>query len=203
MLHLIIDFILKNSKFHCLMWNCPNCLQDVKLSQIAIYKDEFRRMNCRVFLIFTVFLGRRFLFSLPAPCPPPHSLWLAPSPPLFGKFQSGAFASKLCAQRKRLHCRLGFVMFMDLLLTINYIWLWVAFIQNCIDISCVCLRNCITSPFINMRTLKFNSRLHNCVFRCCQSVIVAITSNEPWNTEMHKTDRNPSITNHGLLNPLK
>ena len=183
------------------MWNCPNCLQDVKLSQIAIYKDEFRRMNCRVFLIFTVFLGRRFLFSLPAPSP--LSLWLALSPPLFGKFQSGAFASKLCAQRKRLHCRLGVVMFMDLLLTINYIWLWVAFIQNCIDISCVCLRNCITSPFINMRTLKFKSRLHNCVFRCCQSVIVAITSNEPWNTETHKTDRNPSITNHGLWNPLK
>ena len=25
---------------------------------------------------------------------------------LFGKFQHGAFASKLCAQRKRLHCRL-------------------------------------------------------------------------------------------------
>ena len=137
------------------------------------------------------------------PLPPPRSLWLTPSPPLFGKFQSGAFASKLCAQRKRLHCRLGVVMFMDLLLTINYIWLWVAFIQNCIDISCVCLRNCITSPFINMRTLKFKSRLHNCVFRCCQSVIVAITSNEPWNTETHKTDRNPSITNHGLLNPLK
>ena len=53
------------------MWNCPNCLQDVKFSQIAIYKDEFRRMNCRVFLIFTVFLGRRFLFSLPAPSPLP------------------------------------------------------------------------------------------------------------------------------------
>ena len=33
---------------------------------------------------------------------------LAPSPPLFGKFQHGAFASKLRAQRKRLHCRLDF-----------------------------------------------------------------------------------------------
>ena len=41
------------------------------------------------------------------------SLWqstsasTSPSPPLFGKFQHGAFASKLRAQRKRLHCRLA------------------------------------------------------------------------------------------------
>ena len=42
---------------------------------------------------------KKILFSLPAPS-------LAPSPPLFGKFQHGAFASKLRAQRKRLHCRL-------------------------------------------------------------------------------------------------
>ena len=35
------------------------------------------------------------------------SLWLAPSPPLFGKFQHGAFVSKLRAKRKGLHCRLG------------------------------------------------------------------------------------------------
>ena len=106
-----------------------NCLQDVKLSRIVIYRDKFRRMKCNfiscgelhcdsvkiktminsslfflrqcesldwsdclvvlllsathfqksghtrlirgLFLIFTVFLGRRFLFSLPAP---PHSL---------------------------------------------------------------------------------------------------------------------------------
>ena len=38
---------------------------------------------------------------------PPRSLWPAPFPPLFGKFQHGAFASKLHAQRKCLHCRLG------------------------------------------------------------------------------------------------
>ena len=110
-----------------------NCLQDVKLSRIAIYRDEFRRMNCSLnwsfiscgelhcdsvkiktminsslfflrqcesldrsvclvvlllsathfrnsgharlirgwFLIFTVFSGRRFLFSLPHPSPLP------------------------------------------------------------------------------------------------------------------------------------
>ena len=32
--------------------------------------------------------------------PPPRSLWLAPSPPLFEKSQHGAFASKLRAKRK-------------------------------------------------------------------------------------------------------
>ena len=36
----------------------------------------------------------------------PRSLLLAAFPPLFGKFQHGAFASKLRAQKKRLHCRL-------------------------------------------------------------------------------------------------
>ena len=28
------------------------------------------------------------------------------------------------------------------------------------------------------------------------SIIIMITSNEPWDTETHKTDRNPPITNH-------
>ena len=28
------------------------------------------------------------------------------------------------------------------------------------------------------------------------SIIITITSNQPWNTETHKTDRNPPITNH-------
>ena len=28
------------------------------------------------------------------------------------------------------------------------------------------------------------------------SIIITITRNEPWNTETHKTDRNPPITNH-------
>ena len=28
------------------------------------------------------------------------------------------------------------------------------------------------------------------------SIIITITSNEPWNTETHKTDRKPPITNH-------
>ena len=33
------------------------------------------------------------------------------------------------------------------------------------------------------------------------SIIITITSNEPWNRETHKTDRNPQITNHDLLSP--
>ena len=28
------------------------------------------------------------------------------------------------------------------------------------------------------------------------SIIITITTNEPWNTETHKTDRNPQIRNH-------
>ena len=28
------------------------------------------------------------------------------------------------------------------------------------------------------------------------SIIITITSNEPWNKETHKTDRNPPITDH-------
>ena len=140
-----------------------NCLQDVKLSRIAIYRDEFRRMNCSLNWSFissgelhcdsakiktminsSLFFLRQsesldwsseleqlfgcFViagYSFPTHCfsfsqcfragvfssfspPPPRSLWLAPSPPLFGKFQHVAFGSKLRAQRKRLHCRLNY-----------------------------------------------------------------------------------------------
>ena len=67
-------------------------------------EERSRASNQGVFLIFTVFSGG--VFSSLSP-PPPRSLWLAPFPPLFGEFQHGAFASKLRAQRKRLHCRLG------------------------------------------------------------------------------------------------
>ena len=131
-----------------------NCFQDVKLSRIAIYRNEFRRMNCnlnwsliscgelhcdsisqdknndklplvfhktmRVFGLERLFCCCRLLitgravtrvfgqaFSLLSPRPLLRSLWLAPFPPLFGKFHHGAFVSKLRAQRKRLHCGLG------------------------------------------------------------------------------------------------
>ena len=57
-----------------------------------------------------------------------------------------------------------------------------------------------TALFKNTWTLKFQSLLHNCVFHCCQSYFffITITSNEPWNTEIHKTDQNSAITNHKL-----
>ena len=47
----------------------------------------------------------------------------------------------------------------------------------------------ITALFTNTRTpsqLRFS----------LPSIIITITSNEPWNTETHKTDRNTPITNH-------
>ena len=131
-----------------------NCLQD------AIYRDEFRRINCswnwsfisygelhcdsvkiKTMINSSLFFLRqcksldwgdclivlllsatdfqkssparliRGCFSFPQcfragvfsslSLPPPRSLWLAPSPPLIGKFQHGPFASKLGAKRKR------------------------------------------------------------------------------------------------------
>ena len=42
-----------------------------------------------------------------------------------------------------------------------------------------------------MRTLKFKSRL-----RSLPSIIITITSKQPWNTETHTTDQNPPFTNH-------
>ena len=35
------------------------------------------------------------------------------------------------------------------------------------------------------------------------SIIVTISSNEPWNTKTYKIDLNPQIANHDFLNPLK
>ena len=42
-----------------------------------------------------------------------------------------------------------------------------------------------------------NSEAHNYVFCCCQSYnVIMITSNKLWNTETHKMDQNPPISNH-------
>ena len=44
-----------------------------------------------------------------------------------------------------------------------------------------------------------NSKVHKPPSQLCfslPSIIITITSNEPGNTETHKTDRNPRITNH-------
>ena len=131
-----------------------NCLLDVELSRIAIYKNELHlklklhqlwriaswlsqdknndKLTMRGFGLERLFgclllsathfrksgharlIRGCFSFSqcfragvFPfLSTPPPRSLWLAPFPSLLGKFQHDAFASKLRAQRKRLHCRL-------------------------------------------------------------------------------------------------
>ena len=54
----------------------------------------------------------------------------------------------------------------------------------------------VTALLTNMRTLKFKSRLHTQLRFSLPSIVTTITSNEPWNTETHKTDRNSPITNH-------
>ena len=55
---------------------------------------------------FMTYSGRLRRVEIVTLCEGERRKGLAPSPPLFGKFQHGAFASKLRAQRKRLHCRL-------------------------------------------------------------------------------------------------
>ena len=55
---------------------------------------------------FVTYSGRLGRVEIATLCEGERRKGLAPSPPLFGKFQHGAFASKLRAPRKRLHCRL-------------------------------------------------------------------------------------------------
>ena len=57
--------------------------------------------------------------------------------------------------------------------------------------------NCAFHKHANSKVQKPPSKL--CL--SLPSIIITITSNEPWNRETHKTDRNPQITNHALLNP--
>ena len=60
----------------CESLDWSDCLVVLLLSATHFRKSGHARLNQGVFLIFTVFSGRRFLFSLPAPNPPP------PHPPL-------------------------------------------------------------------------------------------------------------------------
>ena len=53
-----------------------------------------------------------------------------------------------------------------------------------------------TAFFKNTPTLKFKSRLHNCVFRCRQSQLGSQATNPKTFLETHKMDQNPPITNH-------
>ena len=51
---------------------------------------------------------------------------------------------------------------------------------------------CTFHKHVNSKVQKLPSQLHFLL----PSIIITITSNDPWNTETHKTDRNPPITNH-------
>ena len=51
---------------------------------------------------------------------------------------------------------------------------------------------CAFHKLANAKVQKPPSQLHFLL----PSIIITITSNEPWNTETHKTDRNPPITDH-------
>ena len=51
---------------------------------------------------------------------------------------------------------------------------------------------CAFHKLVNSKVQKPASQLHSLL----PSIIITITGNEPWNTETHKTDQNPPITNH-------
>ena len=88
-----------------LYWS--DCLVVLLLSATHFRKSGHARLIRGCFSFSQCF--RAGVFSSLSP-PPPRSLWLAPFPPFFRKFQHGAFASKLRTQRKRLHCRLQILM---------------------------------------------------------------------------------------------
>ena len=77
------------------------------------------------------------------------------------------------------------------------VWLQNLFIVNnkCVvshiesDYECFC---CAFHKHANCKLQKLPSQLRFSL----PSIIITITSKEPWNTETHKTDRNPPITNH-------
>ena len=81
---------------------------DLRLVVLLLLATHFRKSShtrlIRGCFSFSQYFQAGIFYSLSPP--PPHSLWLAPSPPLFGKFQHGTFVSILPTQRKRLHCRL-------------------------------------------------------------------------------------------------
>ena len=55
-----------------------------------------------------------------------------------------------------------------------------------------CHNYCAFHKYANSKVQKPPSQLRFSL----PSIIITITSNEPWNTETHKTDRNPPIRNH-------
>ena len=63
---------------------------------------------------------------------------------------------------------------------------------NACNCTMICLFYSAFHKHANSEVQKLSSQL--CF--SLPSIIITITSNEPWNTETHKTDRNPPITNH-------
>ena len=73
--------------------------------------DSLRLGRVEVIVTLRVVRGRkkeRAVFSSLSP-PPSRSLWLAPFPPLFGKFQQGAFASKNTCAPEENACTAGYI----------------------------------------------------------------------------------------------
>ena len=84
------------------------------------------------------------------------------------------------------------------------------------DVSCVCKSSFITGRDVLDCPSCHNSNAQLVLYYCAfhkhanfkvqkppsqagfslPSIIITITSNEPWNTETHKRDRNPPITHH-------
>ena len=70
-------------------------------------------------------------------------------------------------------------------------------------LQCGC-RVSFTALFTNMRTLKFKSRLHNCVFRCRQSYLQPQATNLETQKHTKRIEIHQSqLRNHDLLNLLK
>ena len=59
-----------------------------------------------------------------------------------------------------------------------------------------------TALFKNTQTVKVQKPPFQLHFSLL-SIIIMNTNNKPWNTETHKMDQNPPITNHEFLNLLK
>ena len=116
----------------CESLDWSDCLVVLLLSATHFRKSGHARLIRGCFSFSQCF--RAGVFSSLSP-PPPRSLRLALSPPLFGKFQHVAFASKLSAQRKRLHCRLSIVRYGNCLILIRNVILAYWFQFSCFGTS--------------------------------------------------------------------
>ena len=73
------------------------------------------------------------------------------------------------------------------------VWTWQVTSMLLFTQSIICKCSyCAFHKHANFKIQKLPSQLRFSL----PSIIITITSNEPWNTETHKTDRNPPITDH-------